>query len=415
MDSKKTVRLCAAALAFVLLCGCAGNSGLNGSEAVSVTDNSTSSPRTEPVSSETTAASSEEQSVFATIDTDEPTAVTTEATDSAGTEQSPPTIEQSGDNTEPAPEPTAEPTAEIQPAGEPVIADPAAVTQTTAATTAQTAPPEPVEAVIPDVQLPKSPGVETAANEKAVLDYSNASQGYISVNRKSSGKFMKLRLICGDKVYDHDVAPGKTEYFPLSCGSGSYTAQLYEQTEGTKAAKVLEQSFDAAITADTLPFLYPNKYVDFNGQSAAVKKGAELCAGKSGTIEKLAAVFGWITDNVTYDKQLAATVQEGYVPDPDAVLAKKSGICYDYASLFAAMTRSQGIPTRLVIGYASPDIYHAWNEVYTEESGWVTPELLLSKHGYNLLDSTFYAGYTDKTKAADYISNGGNYSALYYY
>ena len=235
------------------------------------------------------------------------------------------------------------------------------------------------------------------------------------MSRNSSDKLMKLRLIFGDKVYDHDVTAGTTEYFPLSCGSGAYKAQLYEQTEGNKFSKLLEQEFTAQISCETQTFIYPNKYVDFSKQSAAVKKAAELCAGKSDTIEKLAAVFGWITENVTYDKQLAATVQSGYVPDPDAVLAKKSGICYDYASLLAAMTRSQGIPTRLVVGYASPDIYHAWNEVYTEETGWITPELLLSKHGYNLLDSTFYAGYTDKQKAADYISNGGNYSALYYY
>ena len=79
------------------------------------------------------------------------------------------------------------------------------------------------------------------------------------------------------------------------------------------------------------------------------------------------------------------------------------------------MARSQGIPTRLVIGYASPDIYHAWNEVYTEETGWITPELLLAKKGYNLVDSTFYAGAADKSAIAEYISNGGNYSAIYRY
>lgn len=70
----------------------------------------------------------------------------------------------------------------------------------------------------------------------------------------------------------------------------------------------------------------------------------------------------WVTDNVAYDTQLAATVKSGYVPDPDSVLAKRSGICYDYASLMAAMVRSQGIPARLVVGYAADNIYHAWNE-----------------------------------------------------
>lgn len=279
-------------------------------------------------------------------------------------------------------------------------------------------PAAPVDVVIPDVKIPLSPGVDIASNEKAVLDYSNASEGYISVCRKSSDKAMKLRIIFGEKTYDHDIGIGE-EYFPLSCGSGTYKAQVYENTEGNSYAKVMEQDITVKIKPETSPFLYPNKYVSFDSGSNSVRKSAELCAGKTDVIEKLAAIFQWITDNVTYDKELAEKVQKGYIteyiPDPDSVLKKKTGICYDYASLFAAMARSQGIPTRLVKGYASPDIYHAWNEVYTEETGWITPELLLSKHGYNILDSTFYAGSSDKEKIAKYISDSGNYSALYYY
>ena len=68
-----------------------------------------------------------------------------------------------------------------------------------------------------------------------------------------------------------------------------------------------------------------------------------------------------------------------------------------------------------MIGYASPDIYHAWNEVYTTETGWITPELFLKQSGYNLLDSTFYAGASDKAQISDYISTKSNYTALYYY
>ena len=79
------------------------------------------------------------------------------------------------------------------------------------------------------------------------------------------------------------------------------------------------------------------------------------------------------------------------------------------------MARSQGIPTRLVVGYAADNIYHAWNEVWTDETGWITPELLLSRKGYNIVDATFYAGSSNKAKIAEYIQNSGNYAALYYY
>lgn len=286
----------------------------------------------------------------------------------------------------------------------------------TTASTTQPPPAEPVKVVIPDVRVPLSPGTETISEGPAVVDYSNSADGYISVCWADFGKRVKLRLTYGDKVYDHDVSGGgATEYFPISCGSGDYTVQLYEQTEGNKYRKALEQQITVKLKSDVSPFLYPNKYVDFSKKSECVRKAAELCAGKTDEIEKLAAIFQWITDSVTYDRQLAATVQSGYVPDPDRTLEKKTGICFDYASLMAAMTRSQDIPTRLVIGYAADNIYHAWNEVYTSETGWITPELLLSKRGYNITDATFYAGSSDKEKISAYISDSGNYSALYYY
>ena len=284
------------------------------------------------------------------------------------------------------------------------------------ATTVQTDAPEPVNVVIPEVRVPLSPGTSTAENDKVRVDYSNSADGYISVRWNETGKRVKLRVTSGGSTYDHDVPTGGvTEYYPLSCGSGSYTVQIYEQTDGDRYVKVLEQEFTAEIRSETSPFLYPNRYVAFSQNSACVEKAAQLCAGRSGTIEKTAAIFGWVTDNVSYDRELAATVKSGYVPDPDSVLKKKTGICYDYASLMAAMLRSQGIPSRLVVGYAKESIYHAWNEVWTEQTGWITPELLLSSNGYNIVDATFYAGSADKAKIADYISDSGNYSALYYY
>ncbi len=286
----------------------------------------------------------------------------------------------------------------------------------TSATTVQTDAPEPVNVVIPEVRVPLSPGTSTAENDKVRVDYSNSADGYISVRWNETGKRVKLRITSGGSTYDHDVPTGGvTEYYPLSCGSGNYTVQIYEQTDGDRYAKVLEQEFTAEIRSETSPFLYPNRYVAFSQNSACVEKAAQLCAGRSGTIEKTAAIFGWVTDNVSYDRELAATVKSGYVPDPDSVLKKKTGICYDYASLMAAMLRSQGIPSRLVVGYAKESIYHAWNEVWTEQTGWITPELLLSRNGYNIVDATFYAGSADKAKIADYISDSGNYSALYYY
>lgn len=392
-------RIFAALLSIALLSGCAADEGSPAQSAESTPAATSELQSAAPVKSMADSAPVE----VPTVDSREP-APTTEgsAADSSEPtrEPAPATVESVGaaaSESEPQPEVTT-------------------TTTTTTATTAQTTAPEPVNVVIPEVRVPLSPGKDTAGNDKVLVDYSNSGDGYISVCWNDSGKRVKLRIVSGGSTYDHDVPTGGvTEYYPLSCGSGDYTVQIYEQTEGDRYTKVLEQAFTAKIKGETTPFLYPNRYVEFTQNSACVEKAAQLCAGKNGVIEKTAAVFSWITDNVTYDRELAATVKSGYVPDPDSVLKKRSGICYDYASLMAAMLRSQDIPTRLVVGYAKENIYHAWNEIWTEETGWITPELFLSRHGYNIADATFYAGSADKEKIAGYISDSGNYSALYYY
>lgn len=297
------------------------------------------------------------------------------------------------------------------------------ITTTTETTTAETevisetSPPAaklpPAEIKVSDVS---SPGTLTEQTETALVDYSNASLGYISASYSGKSARAKLRIVCGDITCDHDLSvTGEMEYFPLMQGSGDYKIQIFEQLDGKLYSSALDLSVSVTITDEVGMYLYPNRYSMFDKNSACVVKASEVCAGQDDDIEKIAAIFGYVTDSITYDFDLAATVVSGYIPDPDKVLSRKTGICFDYASLFAAMARSQGIPARLVIGYAAPDIYHAWNEVYTEETGWITPELLLGRKGYNLVDATFYAGSDDKSAIAEYISDGGNYSAVYRY
>lgn len=276
-------------------------------------------------------------------------------------------------------------------------------------------PPPPV--IIPDVVTPTSPGTQTAMGQSGAVDYSNAAQGYVSARYTGSSAKVKLRISANGGEYNHDVDPnGATEYYPLSFGSGLYTVTLFEQIPSTgRYAQVSQALFDVSLNSELSPFLCPNRYVNYGQSSDAVYRAAELCAGKTSAIDKIAAVFTWVADNISYDYDLAATVTTGYVPYPDSTLSRRTGICFDYASLMAAMLRSQSIPTRLVIGNASPDIYHAWNEVYTEETGWITPELMLKNAGYNIVDATFYSSSPNKAQIAEYISNGANYAVRYYY
>lgn len=280
-------------------------------------------------------------------------------------------------------------------------------------------PPDPPSVVVvPNFEVPTSPGTLCATDAKGVIDYSNASRGYVSA--KYTGSRSRAKLIIkwnNQKEYPLNVSVnGTTDYFPLSNGSGEYTVTLYEINETTgRYSEVVSATISVKMESSLAPFLISNAYSVFDQNSDCVYKAAEVCAGKTDDIEKIAAIFGWVTSNITYDYYLAETVKKGYMPDPEKTYHSRTGICFDYASLMCAMLRSQSIPTRLVDGYASPDIRHAWNEVYTEKTGWITPELLLKNAGYNIVDSTFYANSKDKSQISSYISNSANYQAVYYY
>ena len=102
------------------------------------------------------------------------------------------------------------------------------------------------------------------------------------------------------------------------------------------------------------------------------------------------------------------------MPDIDAVLAEKKGICFDYAALMAAMLRSQGVPTKLVTGYTGSS-YHAWISTYSEETGWVEGVIFFDGTTWKLMDPTFASSGGSSEDIMEYIGDGKNYKEKYLY
>jgi transglutaminase-like putative cysteine protease len=139
-----------------------------------------------------------------------------------------------------------------------------------------------------------------------------------------------------------------------------------------------------------------------------MNKAAELAAGKSDTLEKVKAIYNYVITNISYDYAKAATVQSGYLPDLDQVLADKKGICFDYASLMAGMLRSQNIACKLVVGYANTE-YHAWISVWTPEKGWVDGAIFFDGVKWQMMDPTY------ASSAGSDIINKVTYTSKYIY
>ena len=77
------------------------------------------------------------------------------------------------------------------------------------------------------------------------------------------------------------------------------------------------------ITDAYAPYLRANQYVNYQADSEVVKKAAELVQDKTTALEKIAAVYKYTITTLTYDQEKAKTVQTGYLPDVDKVLAEQ--------------------------------------------------------------------------------------------
>ncbi len=263
------------------------------------------------------------------------------------------------------------------------------------------------------IYVPKASGEKVYSSGGAKLDVSNASEGYIVANYSGSASKVKLQITGANGVtYTYNLHGGD-EVFPLSAGSGNYNIGIFENIGGNRYSVALQQNVSVNITNSFGPYLYPNQYVNFNAGSAVVSKAAQLAASAGSDLDVVSNVYNYVTSSIKYDYNKASSVQSGYTSNVDATLASGTGICLDYAAVMASMLRSQGIPTRLEVGYAGT-AYHAWISTYITDVGWVNGIIQFDGHSWSLMDPTFAAN-SNQSALKSFIGNGSNYQTKYVY
>lgn len=244
------------------------------------------------------------------------------------------------------------------------------------------------------------------------IDTSHLSEGYVGACGVSSSR-LKLQVIKDGTAYNYDMPTDGTPMFaPLNMGDGTYTFNIMQNTTESRYAELLSETMPVSLGSEFAPFLHPSIFCAYTPDSAAVAKARQLVAGAQNEGDALRAIYTWIRDNITYDRAKASELsgKTGYIPNPDETLASGSGICFDYASLAAAMLRSQGIPCKIITGYVSPNgIYHAWNMVWIDGS-WKTISIAVDPRTWTRVDITFAAGGDTST-----VGNGDNYEDRYVY
>lgn len=106
---------------------------------------------------------------------------------------------------------------------------------------------------------------------------------------------------------------------------------------------------------------------------AIVQQAASIVKQEQNSYAAASLIRNWVYDSMKSESNM------GVLRPSTDVLANRTGVCRDYAVLYAALARASGIPTRMVGGLIfsrGSFYYHAWNEIWTGTQ-WVPMDATL--------------------------------------
>ena len=208
-----------------------------------------------------------------------------------------------------------------------------------------------------DAVWPESSGTDVQSDGKLIIDASHIDQGYVMCCVSApTNHGLKVRVAYNGAQLTYDLDnEGDYEVFPLQLGSGNYEFALFENVSGSKYSAEGKIVLSAKLADENAAFLVPNQYVDYVRTTNAVLKSDELAT--QGDIYN--AVCDFMASEFSYDFVRAQTIPAGTLPEIEECFDARSGVCQDLSAIMVCMLRVQGIPAKLMIGYAD-QYYHAW-------------------------------------------------------
>ena len=122
-----------------------------------------------------------------------------------------------------------------------------------------------------------------------------------------------------------------------------------------------------------------------------IRQAESIVNNATNDLEKVRALTQWVYKNL--DKKPVLSI-----PDAVSTLRSKVGDCNEHAALFAALSRSVSIPTRVVAGVTYHEgtfYYHAWNEVCLDGK-WISLDTTKNQFPADLTHIKFVQGETNE-------------------
>ena len=259
-----------------------------------------------------------------------------------------------------------------------------------------------------EILYPQASNIAVLDSDVATVDYSNVNEGYIVATLKAANsQKIKIQISKGEIKYNYDLMSLTGTSYPLQLGSGKYVIKILENIEGTKYAIKQSVEIDVILKNELSPFLYPNILINYHPGDTITTLAVDVVKDDENDLQRIKTIYEFVAGYLTYDKDKAKLAKQQYlIPDLEALIKEKKGICFDYASMMVAMLRINHIPIRLICGGTDRDEYHAWVEVYLEGQGWVNPDIFIDKKTWTIMDPTF--------ASSKYDYDGQYVQTLYY-
>ena len=178
--------------------------------------------------------------------------------------------------------------------------------------------------------VPTASGETCYGDDSVSIDASNISDGYVMIRYTGRSEKAKAQITIPDgTVYTYTIKDSDYNTFPLTGGNGDYTLKVYEWVVDNSYALAFSKDLSVSLSDEFKPFLYPNQYVWFTGDSQVVALGRELSDQSADDLDYVQNSYYYVIRNISYDNDKAENTPTDYVPDIDTILEEKKCICFD--------------------------------------------------------------------------------------
>ena len=204
----------------------------------------------------------------------------------------------------------------------------------------------------------------------------------------------KAELVKNDQQMRYRLSFPEADLFDVNGGRQRFDGSELTITAETAVGTTQLQCSPSPDTLQNTPYIQSDS-------PKIQERAAQIVGSAQEGEQKIQELASWVYENLEKRPVLG-------LPDALSTLNTRRGDCNEHASLFAALARASGLPTRMVAGVTfarGAFYYHAWNEVCTDR-GWLSVDTTTNQIPADLTHIRFVHGeFQDQMRISALLGN----------